>query len=41
MSARLGARKVITLNSSHASLTSQPVQVTDLIDEAAHALGYV
>ncbi|AXI04739.1 alpha/beta hydrolase [Aquirhabdus parva] len=41
MSARLGARKVITLNSSHASLASQPVQVTDLIDEAAHALGYV
>ncbi len=41
MSARLGARRVITLASSHASLASQPVQVTDLIDEAAHALGYV
>lgn len=35
MAARLGARKVITLNSSHASLASRPVDVSALIDEAA------
>lgn len=38
MSARLGARKVITLKASHASLASMPVEVTALIDEAATAV---
>ncbi|MEQ5843922.1 alpha/beta hydrolase [Paraburkholderia acidicola] len=37
MSARLHARKVITLDASHASLASRPVEVTALIDEAARA----
>ncbi|MDQ0011924.1 pimeloyl-ACP methyl ester carboxylesterase [Variovorax boronicumulans] len=36
MSARLGARKVITLAASHASLASKPVEVAALIDEAAN-----
>lgn len=35
MSARLGAKKVITLDASHASLASRPDEVTALIDEAA------
>lgn len=35
MSARLGAKKVITLAASHASLASKPVEVSALIDEAA------
>ncbi|WP_395608060.1 alpha/beta hydrolase [Pseudomonas sp. B22129] len=35
MSARLNARKVITLAASHASLASQPVEVAAFIDEAA------
>ncbi|NVZ18894.1 alpha/beta hydrolase [Pseudomonas costantinii] len=35
MSARLNARKVITLNASHASLASKPVEVAAFIDEAA------
>jgi len=35
MSARLGARKVITLAASHASLASMPAEVSVLIDEAA------
>lgn len=39
MSARLNARKVITLDASHASLASQPAAIADLIDEAAKALG--
>jgi len=38
MSARLGARKVITLDTSHASLASRPVEVAALIDEAATAV---
>ncbi|RON10134.1 alpha/beta hydrolase [Pseudomonas brassicacearum] len=38
MSARLGARKVITLKASHASLASMPVEVAGLIDEAAAAV---
>ncbi len=38
MSARLNARKVITLDASHASLASQPAAVANLIDEAAKAL---
>jgi pimeloyl-ACP methyl ester carboxylesterase len=37
MSARLGARKVITLQASHASLASRPVEVAALIDEAARS----
>ncbi|WGS52966.1 alpha/beta hydrolase [Paraburkholderia sp. D15] len=35
MSARLGAKKVITLAASHASLASMPAEVAALIDEAA------
>jgi len=38
MSARLNARKVITLDASHASLASKPVEVAALIDEAATAV---
>lgn len=38
MSARLNARKVITLKASHASLASMPVEVAALIDEAAMAV---
>ena len=38
MSDRLGARKVITLDASHASLASQPARIAGLIDEAASAL---
>lgn len=37
MSARLGARKVIELAASHASLASRPAEVAALIDEAARA----
>jgi pimeloyl-ACP methyl ester carboxylesterase len=37
MSERLGAKKVITLDASHASLASRPDEVTALIDEAANA----
>ena len=37
MSARLGARKIITLAASHASLASMPVEVAALIDKAARA----
>lgn len=35
MSSRLNAKKVITLDASHASLASKPVEVAALIDEAA------
>lgn len=35
MSARLGAKKIITLAASHASLASKPAEVAALIDEAA------
>ena len=35
MSSRLNAKKVISLNTSHASLASQPKAIADLIDEAA------
>jgi pimeloyl-ACP methyl ester carboxylesterase len=35
MSARLNARKIITLTASHASLASKAVEVAALIDEAA------
>lgn len=34
MSGRLGARKIITLNASHASLASKPLEVSALIAEA-------
>jgi pimeloyl-ACP methyl ester carboxylesterase len=37
MSARLNAKKVITLNASHASLASHAAEVAALIDEAAKA----
>ncbi len=37
MSGRLGAKKVITLASSHASLASHPAEVAALIDEAVSA----
>jgi pimeloyl-ACP methyl ester carboxylesterase len=35
MSARMNARKVVTLDASHASLASRPKEVSDLIEEAA------
>jgi pimeloyl-ACP methyl ester carboxylesterase len=38
MAARLQARKIITLNASHASLASRPVEVAALILEAAGAV---
>jgi pimeloyl-ACP methyl ester carboxylesterase len=38
MAARAGAKKVIELASSHASLASKPVEVSAFIDEAAKAL---
>ena len=37
MSARMNARKVVTLDAGHASLASRPVEVAALIDEAAKA----
>lgn len=39
MSARMNARKVITLDAGHASLASRPGEVAALIDEAAKATG--
>jgi len=39
MSARIGAKNVITLAASHASLASKPNEVCALIDEAAKASG--
>ncbi|WP_448951082.1 alpha/beta hydrolase [Labrys neptuniae] len=38
MSARMKARKIITLEASHASLASRPIEVTDLIVEAAQSV---
>ncbi|MCX2453783.1 alpha/beta hydrolase [Pedobacter sp. PLR] len=35
MSSRIGAKKIITLAASHASLASMPVEVAGFIDEAA------
>ena len=35
MSSRIGPKKIIELNTGHASLASQPKPVADLIDEAA------
>lgn len=37
MSGRIGAKKIITLAASHASLASKPIEVAALIDEAAKA----
>jgi pimeloyl-ACP methyl ester carboxylesterase len=37
MAARLGAKKIITLATGHASLASKPVEISALIDEAAKA----
>jgi hypothetical protein len=37
MSARLGAKKIITLDASHASLASRAAEVAAFIDEAAIA----
>jgi pimeloyl-ACP methyl ester carboxylesterase len=37
MSARLGARRIVTLTTGHASLASKAVEVAALIDEAAKA----
>src|SRR6516225_5783959 len=38
MAARIGARKTVELDASHASLASQPSAVTDLIDDAASSI---
>lgn len=38
MSGRLNAKKIITLNASHASLASRPKEVADLIVEAAQSV---
>jgi pimeloyl-ACP methyl ester carboxylesterase len=37
MSARIGARKIITLPTGHASLASRPTEIASLIAEAAEA----
>ncbi|MDE2330102.1 MAG: alpha/beta hydrolase [Bradyrhizobium sp.] len=37
MAERLGAKKIVTLSASHASLASMPIEVSALIDEAAKA----
>ena len=37
MAERIGAKKIITLHASHASLASKPHEVSGLIDEAAKA----
>jgi hypothetical protein len=37
MAERLGAKKIVTLATGHASLASKPVEVAALIDEAAKA----
>src|SRR5262249_13983615 len=37
MAARLGARRIVTLTTGHASLASKAVDVAALIDEAAEA----
>lgn len=38
MSERLNAKKIITLDASHASLASRPKEISDLIAEAAQSL---
>lgn len=40
MSRRMGARRIIELAASHASLASHPEEIADLIDEAATETGY-
>jgi len=40
MSKRMGAKRVVELASSHASLASHPEEIADLIDEAASETGY-
>jgi pimeloyl-ACP methyl ester carboxylesterase len=37
MAGRMGARKIVTLPASHASLASRPAEICALIDEAARA----
>ena len=37
MAERIGAKKIITLAASHASLASKPNEVSALIDDAAKA----
>jgi hypothetical protein len=37
---RLGAKKIITLRASHASLASMPKEVCAFIDDAAKATSY-
>ncbi|MES1156429.1 MAG: alpha/beta hydrolase [Alphaproteobacteria bacterium] len=37
MAERMGAKKIVTLHASHASLASKPHEVAELIDEAAKA----
>lgn len=39
MAQRMNPRQLLELDASHASLASQPVAITDLIDEAARELG--
>jgi hypothetical protein len=41
MAKRIGARKTIELDDSHASLASKPSAVTDLIDDAASSMSTV
>ncbi len=38
MAARIGSRKTVELDASHASLASQPGAVSDLIDDAASSI---
>lgn len=38
MAERLNAREILTLNASHASLASMPVEIAAFIDKAATAL---
>lgn len=38
MSSRMNPKKIITLDSSHASLASRPSEVTNLIVEAARSI---
>lgn len=39
MSSRMNARKIVTLDASHASLASRPAEISALIAEAAASLG--
>ena len=40
MSKRMGAKRIIELAASHASLASHPLEIADLIDEAATETGF-